>query len=48
MHRSVAIRPQSAHTRGFDAHRRGDPVMVSIEADRAMVFDADADGKRLV
>jgi multiple sugar transport system ATP-binding protein len=36
-----------AHTRGFDAHRRGDQVTVSIEADRAMVFDADGDGKRL-
>ncbi len=37
-----------AHTRGFATHRRGDQVMVSIEADKAMVFDADADGRRLV
>ena len=36
-----------AHTRGFDARRRGDHVLLSIDASRAMVFDADGDKKRL-
>jgi len=36
-----------AHTRGFATHRRGDQVLVSIEADRAMVFDADGEGRGL-
>jgi multiple sugar transport system ATP-binding protein len=36
-----------AHTRGFDARRRGDRVLLSIDASRAMVFDADGDKKRL-
>jgi len=35
------------HTRGFDAHRRGDRVLVSIDAERAIVFDADGEGARL-
>jgi multiple sugar transport system ATP-binding protein len=36
-----------AHTRGFDTRRRGDRVLVSIDAERAMVFDADGDGARV-
>jgi len=36
-----------AQTRGFDAPRRGDKVPVSIDASRAMVFDADGDGDRI-
>jgi multiple sugar transport system ATP-binding protein len=36
-----------AHARGFDSHRRGDQVLVSIDPARAMVFDAGGDGRRL-
>ena len=36
-----------AQSRGFDEHRRGDAVRVSIDADRAIVFDADGEGARV-
>jgi multiple sugar transport system ATP-binding protein len=36
-----------AQTRGFDTHRRGDDVLVSIDPARAMVFDAGGDNRRL-
>jgi multiple sugar transport system ATP-binding protein len=36
-----------AQSRGFDAHRRGDRVLVSIDAARAMLFDAEAEGRRI-
>ena len=36
-----------AQARGFDAHRRGDAVHVSIRPAHAMVFDADGDGARV-
>ncbi len=37
-----------AHARGFDCPRRGDAVRVVIDEARAMVFNADGDGERVV
>jgi multiple sugar transport system ATP-binding protein len=37
-----------AIVRGFDEHRRGDEVLVAIDAARAHLFDADGDGVRVV
>jgi ABC-type sugar transport system ATPase subunit len=34
-------------SRGFDAHRRGDTVRVSIDPARVLVFDAGGDGARV-
>jgi multiple sugar transport system ATP-binding protein len=36
-----------AVARGWEAPRRGDAVRVSIDAERAMVFDAEGDGLRM-
>jgi multiple sugar transport system ATP-binding protein len=36
-----------AVVRGFDAHRRGDAVRVSVDANRALLFDPEAGGVRL-
>ncbi len=36
-----------AVARGWDAPRRGDAVRVSIDAEHAMVFDAEGDGERV-
>ncbi len=36
-----------AQTRGFDAYARGDHVSVAIDGARALVFEADGDGRRL-
>jgi multiple sugar transport system ATP-binding protein len=36
-----------AVARGFDGHERGQTVRVSIDAGRALVFDADGDGARI-
>ena len=36
-----------ARTSGFDTHRRGDRIPVSIDAERAIVFDAGGDGERV-
>jgi multiple sugar transport system ATP-binding protein len=36
-----------ALARGFDAHRRGDRVLVSVDGSRALVFDADEEGRRV-
>jgi multiple sugar transport system ATP-binding protein len=36
-----------AHARGFDCPRRGDAVRVSVDAARAMVFNADGEGERV-
>jgi ABC-type sugar transport system ATPase subunit len=33
--------------RGFDEHRRGDVVRVSIDAARALLFDAEGEGARV-
>ena len=36
-----------ASARGMHAYRRGDEVLVSIDAGRAMIFDAEGDGARV-
>jgi multiple sugar transport system ATP-binding protein len=36
-----------AQARGFASHRRGDAVRVSIDRDRALVFDAGGEGARV-
>jgi multiple sugar transport system ATP-binding protein len=36
-----------AQLRGFDTHRRGDPVHVRIDPTRALVFDAGGEGERV-
>jgi hypothetical protein len=36
-----------AHGRGFDLHRRGDQVNVTLDAARLMVFRAEAEGERV-
>jgi multiple sugar transport system ATP-binding protein len=36
-----------ARAPGWDAPRRGDPVRVAIDAERAMVFSAEGDGERV-
>jgi multiple sugar transport system ATP-binding protein len=36
-----------AKARGFETHRRGDAVPVSIDEDSALVFDADGAGERV-
>ncbi len=36
-----------AQARGFDTVRRGDAVLVTIDADRMMVFDAEGEGERV-
>jgi sn-glycerol 3-phosphate transport system ATP-binding protein len=41
---SLELRAQS---RGFATYRRGDAVGVAVDAERALVFDAGSDGRRL-
>jgi multiple sugar transport system ATP-binding protein len=36
-----------ARAPGWDAPRRGDPVRVAVDAERAMVFSAEGDGERV-
>jgi multiple sugar transport system ATP-binding protein len=36
-----------AQSRGFDAHRRGDPVGVAVDVARAIVFEAEGEGARV-
>ena len=36
-----------AQSRGFDSHRRGDPIRVKLDAAHALVFDADGEGARV-
>jgi multiple sugar transport system ATP-binding protein len=43
----VGDRDLRARAGGFDAHRRGDEVGVSIEASAALLFDADGAGERV-
>jgi multiple sugar transport system ATP-binding protein len=43
----IGDRDVRVHTRGFEPHRRGDRVLLSIDTEKAMLFDADGDGGRL-
>ncbi len=36
-----------AQSRGFDTHRRGDPIRVKLDVAHAMVFDAEGEGERV-
>jgi multiple sugar transport system ATP-binding protein len=36
-----------AQSRGFDTHRRGDPIRVKLDEGHALVFDADGEGERV-
>jgi multiple sugar transport system ATP-binding protein len=43
----VGQQEMRATLRGFDAHRRGDSVRVTLDTAHAMVFDADGEGERV-